>query len=138
MTISSNALIYNDPLIYYGSIHYSNFSILMNNISFYNNTLSQGSMIQTLMNIKNLTFNNCNFTSNEGSIVYAMPAFTDSTNPMGIYVTSSTFFQNSGKANSLIIITTNTIFQSTSTVYQENYSYGRGSIILADYKGSQA
>ena len=51
---------------------------------------------------------------------------------------NTNFTNNYAKADALIQLTTNSIMKATYSLFLENYSVGRGSIVFADYQGVYA
>jgi hypothetical protein len=64
------------------------------------------------------------------------PSSLLTSNPMHVYINSSSFSDNNGLTKAIIVTKTNSIMTVSNSTFIENYSSGKGSVVLADESAS--
>lgn len=111
---------------------------MLNQVHIMNNLLQLGTIYQLKLNCKEFMIRNSMILNNEGQFALLEPASSDPSNPLNFYLEKTVFTGNYARADALIQLTTNAILKSSDSNFTENYSFGRGAIVFADYQGVYA
>ena len=136
--VRGNTLGSKDSLIEFGEINYKQFVVTLSNVHLLDNVLELGTIYSLKMNCKQLLIRDSTVLRNEGQFASLEPASSDSSNPLVLYLTNTVFLSNYAKTDALIQLTTNSILKANNSLFTENYSIGRGSIVFADYQAVYA
>ena len=108
---------------------------MIDQISLQNNTLQIGSIFNLKLNTLYFQILNSLIQDNNGQFAFLDPIASSIYHPLKFFIDSSTFLHNNAKVDALIQLTTNSEAYITNSLFLENFSSGRGSIVFADYQG---
>jgi hypothetical protein len=113
---------------------------VFNNSQFTNNTFSlYGDIIALSQNMQtNVTVANSLFSYNYGAMFDLTSGNIALTNyPTQLKIQNCTFYKNAPYAKALIVVNENCITYVYNSIFLENYSIARGSVIMADYQNTK-
>lgn len=101
------------------------------------NQLDQGAIISLNHNSDLINLENCKISSNTGSFLKMLPMDTINKElPQKVSIQNSIFTGNNQKQDAIIRVTENSVLSVDNCTFQDNYSLGRGSIIIAEMQSS--
>eukprot|EP00347_Sterkiella_histriomuscorum_P008851 403343497 len=136
--LSNNSLLKKDSLISIERIQNSLMILNFSNFEIVQNKLSIGQVFYIGSNVKSIGLTNSTVSQNKGQILLLEPALLTKSNILSFEIDNVTFTQNNGLNDGTLWIKTNSQLKVTNSNFTENYSFGRGSVIFADFQEAYA